>query len=153
MEKAWHSMGIDEVLSTLGTSRDGLDPEEASRRLEKYGLNELVEHRVSPLRVLARQFTSLFIVVLLAAALIAVFLGEGLEGVAIIAVVGIMVFAGFVQEYRAEKTIEALKKLSKPVARVVRGGRLVEVPSPEIVPGDIVVLREGSFIPRGSKAR
>lgn len=140
-------MGIDEVLSTLGTSRDGLDPEEASRRLEKYGLNELVEHRVSPLRVLARQFTSLFIVVLLAAALIAVFLGEGLEGVAIIAVVGIMVFAGFVQEYRAEKTIEALKKLSKPVARVVRGGRLVEVPSPEIVPGDIVVLREGSFIP------
>lgn len=144
---AWHSLPIEEVFKILDTSARGLPEEEAEKRLEKYGPNVIEEEkRVSPLRLFVNQFINPLILLLLAATGLSVLIGEILDAITIIAIVLASTVIGFVQEFRAEKAVEALKKLTSPTATVIRGGRETVVKAAEIVPGDILVLTAGDRV-------
>jgi Ca2+-transporting ATPase len=142
-------MTPEEALGSQRSSLDrGLSFEEASARSSRFGRNELAEaERKSPLRILARQFADVMVVVLLCAAVVAGFLGEPQDIAAILAIVALNGVLGFVQEFRAERAIEALQAMSAPTARVRRGGRLLTVAAFELVPGDIVLLEAGNLVP------
>ncbi len=150
-----HNLTINEVLKSLVASEDGLSEEEAKRRLAEFGYNEIEELKKSPLifRFLS-QFTHFLAVLLWVAALLS-FLseyfhpGEGMLtlGLAIVGVIFINAFFAFIQEYRAEKALEAMKKLLPFYVRVSRGGKEKEIPAREVVPGDIIFLSEGDKVP------
>jgi P-type Ca2+ transporter type 2C len=114
----------------------------------EYGPNELqAAHHVSPWTILFEQFQNVLILVLLGATALSAFLGHGVEAVAITVIVLFAVFLGFVQEYRAERAIEALRRMAAPSATVLRDGEETEVPARDLVPGDVVVLRAGNRVP------
>jgi Ca2+-transporting ATPase len=141
-------MSTEAVLDALGTSAGGLSQAEAGRRLAEHGPNVLVEAtRRTPLRLFIGQFTDFMILVLLAAAVISGLIGDYKDGIAIVAIVVLNAAIGFVQEYRAERAMEALKAMAAPTATVVRGGEPVAVPAAEIVPGDVVLLEAGGIVP------
>ena len=144
----WHVMGAQEVLASLGSVLDGLNDKEAQSRLEKYGPNELTEkHEISTLKIFIDQFKNFLIIILLAATIVSAFIGEWLDAIVIFMIVIACALLGLYQEYKAEKAVEALKKIAALTARIIRGGKEVEVPAREIVPGDIVVLRTGDKVP------
>jgi Ca2+-transporting ATPase len=151
-KQVWHTLSADEVLATLQTSSQGLSPEEAKRRLERYGLNELTaaEH-VSPWRILLSQFQNVLIVILLIATVLSVVVGHAVEAIAIAVIVLFAVLLGFIQEFRAERAIEALRQMAAPLATVIRGGREQQIAAREIVPGDIVLLHAGDKIPADAR--
>ncbi len=144
---AWTREGI-EVAAALGTDPvDGLTADEAAARLLRYGRNELIERgRKPPWRLLLEQFTNAMIIVLLAAAVVTALLGDLKDTVVILAIVVLNGIVGFVQEYRAEQALDALKRMASPTARVVRGGETLLVPAPEVVPGDLVRLDAGDIV-------
>ncbi len=126
----------------------GLEPDEAVRRLAVHGPNAIVAaRRRGPLRMLLAQFTDFMVLVLLAAAVLAGFLGEPQDIVAIVAIVVLNAVLGFVQEYRAERAMAALQALAAPHARVRRGGDTRTLPASDLVPGDVVLLEAGSLVP------
>jgi P-type Ca2+ transporter type 2C len=148
IDQAWVKE-VSAVLDALRTRRDtGLEPSEVAPRLAQYGRNEL-EGRggKTPLRILWEQLSSTMVLILIAAAVLSAFLGKPLETAAISAIIVLFALLGFVQEYRAEQAMAALKQLAVPVVRVRRGGALVELSARELVPGDIVQLEAGSSIP------
>jgi Ca2+-transporting ATPase len=166
MNKPWHAREVDDVLYELGSSREGLTSQEAQERLRKYGYNELVEKkRRSALRMFLGEFKDVFILLLIAATIFSGIIGyyelitgeaeQFLEAFAdtitISAIVLLVAITGFVQEYRAEKALEALKKMTAPKARVVRDGKEVIIPAREIVPGDIIVLESGDHVPADAR--
>ncbi|MCU0478603.1 MAG: cation-translocating P-type ATPase [Chloroflexi bacterium] len=144
---AWTREG-SEVAAALGTDPvDGLTADEAAARLLRYGRNELIERgRKPPWRLLLEQFTNAMIIVLLAAAVVTALLGDLKDTVVILAIVVLNGIVGFVQEYRAEQALDALKRMASPTARVVRGGETLLVPAPEVVPGDLVRLDAGDIV-------
>ena len=161
MEKAWHSEKVDDVLRGLDVTHEGLTSQEAQERLKKYGYNELVaKKRKSALMMFLGQFKDVFILLLIAAVIFSAIIGyydvltgaaEGVmealaDSIIIGAIVVLVAVTGFVQEYRAEKAIEAMKKLTAPKAHVVRDGQEVIIPAKEIVPGDIIVLESGDQV-------
>lgn len=126
----------------------GLSEKEAKKKLEKYGPNTLSEKKkISALKILLEQFGDFMVLILIACTLISAFMGEITEAITIIAIVIINSVLGFIQEYRTEKTMEALKGLAAPIARVIRDGRLVDIPAETIVPGDLIVLEAGDRVP------
>lgn len=127
----------------------GLTKKEAEKRLEQYGLNEIKDiSKVTPLKILLRQIKSNFIIYLLVVAvLISFFVGKSVTAYTILAVIAMVIGVGFVQEYRSEKAISALKSMLMPVSIVIRDGKEQEVESSHLVPGDILVLRNGEKIP------
>jgi len=139
------------VVEELGASLDGLSQEEAERRLREYGPNELVEKRKSPIVMLLSQFNNFLIFILLAATVISLFLGEYVDAALIIAIVALMGVAGFLQEYKAEAAIQALRRMVSPMAKVLRGGVVTTIPAREIVPGDVVLLEEGDRVPADAR--
>ncbi len=145
----WHRTTTDEALSQTGTaSRDGLSPEEAARRLAEDGPNELAEADVkSPWRILLEQFTSLLIIILILAAIASAFLGDYEDAIAIFAILVLNAVLGFRQEYKAEKTMQALRQLATPIVRVRRAGEVEEIPASDLVVGDVVLLEAGNLIP------
>ncbi|RLF00277.1 MAG: ATPase [Thermoprotei archaeon] len=143
----WHSLRIEEVLERLGTGLEGLSEAEARRRLEEYGPNELRERRVNPLLMFLRQFANFLVYILLAATLLSILLGEYVDAALILSIVVLMGFAGFLQEYKAEEAIRALKEMVAPQAKVVRDGRVRVIHARELVPGDVVLLEEGDRVP------
>lgn len=145
----WHTQDVADVLGVMGSdAQHGLTAEEAHRRLEQFGPNELQERGgKNPLLILWEQLTSTMVLILIAAAVISAFLGKPLETIAISAIVLLFALLGFVQEYRAERAIAALKQLAVPVVRVLRGGNIEQHSARELVPGDIVLLEAGSAIP------
>ena len=148
----WHTMETEEVLTQLGTSSAGLTEDEARTRLEYHGPNELVEgQRVSPLRIFLDQFKSFLIIILLVAVALSVFLGEGIDAIVIGAIVLFASGLGFIQEYRAERAMEALKRMAAPTATVIRGSEEQEIAARELVPGDIIVLSTGDRIPADAR--
>ncbi|MEM2037331.1 MAG: HAD-IC family P-type ATPase, partial [Candidatus Caldarchaeum sp.] len=149
VEESWHSLTVDETLRKLGTDAvTGLSSDEAARRLQRYGFNELEPvPKPSPLKIFFKQFANILIGLLLAALVISAFFGEIIDSIVIGVIVFFVAVVGFFQEYRAEKTLEALKKMLTPVVTVVRDGREREVSSKELVPGDIVVLTTGTKVP------
>jgi Ca2+-transporting ATPase len=145
----WHTQSTQEVLSAVNSdAKQGLHSADAYQLLEKVGYNELEERGgKSPFAILWEQFTSTMVLILIAAAVVSAFLGKPLETIAISAIVVLFALLGFVQEYRAERAIAALKQLAVPLVRVIRGGATEQVSARELVPGDVVVLEAGSAIP------
>ena len=145
---SWHALALPEVCERLSATPNGLDAAEARRRLFAIGPNELGHvHRVSPWSVLLAQFQNLLILILLIATAVSAYLGEVVEAIAIGVIVGFAILLGFIQEYRAERAIAALRKMAAPVARVLRGGTETEVPAQDLVPGDVVLLGAGDKVP------
>jgi Ca2+-transporting ATPase len=143
----WHELSAGQVLEHLATSKSGLTFPEAHRRLEKYGPNELPKRgRTSPLNVFIRQFGNLLIIILLIATALSAFLGQIVESITIAVIVFFSILLGFAQEYRAERALEALRKLSAPTAHVLRDGKEVELPARELVQGDLILLRVGDRV-------
>ncbi|MEM2901446.1 MAG: cation-translocating P-type ATPase [Candidatus Bathyarchaeia archaeon] len=144
----WHSKQVEEIFNLLKSGPEGLSSLEASLRLKRFGPNELrQEEKASPFKILLRQFTSVLMIILIAATLVSALVGEIVDAVTILAILIASAFLGFFQEYRAEKALEALKKMLSPTITVLRDGKEVEVPSRELVPGDVMILEAGDKIP------
>ena len=144
----WYTMDAKEVLENLGSSQEGLTESEVSERLEKYGYNKLAEEeKISRVKILLHQFTSPLIYILLIAAVVTTFLGEYVDTGVIMAVVLLNAVIGYLQEFKAEESVRALKQLLVAKARVIRGGRELEISGTELVPGDIVLLASGARVP------
>jgi Ca2+-transporting ATPase len=148
----WHTMEAEEVIAQLGTSSVGLTDEEARKRLEQHGPNALVEGKqISPIKIFLDQFKSFLIIILLVAVGLSAFLGEGIDAIVIGAIVLFASGLGFIQEYRAERAMEALKRMAAPTATAIRGGEEQEIPAHELIPGDIIVLSTGDRIPADAR--
>jgi len=145
----WHAMSTEDVLKKLNTAyQDGLSSEEAARRLEKYGPNQLVEKpRPGFFQLVWEQLKSFVIMLLVVAAVISLLLGEYVDAGAILAIVVLNAVLGVVQESRAEEALAALKKMAAPEAQILRDGHHTTVPASKLVPGDVVFLEAGSFVP------
>ena len=145
---SWHLKEYDVIMEELGSSLSGLSREEVDRRLEEYGPNLLKEKKKKSLfAMFLDQFKDFMIIILLAAAVISGLIGDAADTIAIIVIVVLNAVIGFVQEYRAEKALAALKKMSAPSAVVVREGAHETVPAFALVPGDIVLLEAGNVVP------
>lgn len=145
--KPWHTLPYDDVLAALSSSLDGLSDAKVAERQKTYGPNELQERAgKGPWRMLWEQFTETMILILIAAAVVSAFLGKGTETIAILVIVLLFVVLGFIQEYRAERAIAALKQIAVPRVRVRRNGELREISSRDLVPGDIVLLEAGNLV-------
>ena len=144
-----HALPIDEVAQALRTERvRGLSDQEAKLRLSQYGPNSLREApRPSFWLLLLRQFNNFLVIILIAASLISLVLGEFIDATAIMAIVVLNTILGVVQESKAEEALAALKKMAAPEATVVRDGHVRTIPAADLVPGDVVILEAGDFIP------
>jgi Ca2+-transporting ATPase len=144
----WHQKSADGIFEELKASPQGLSSEEAQKRLEQYGSNELTEKKKkTPFMMFLDQFRDFMIIVLIAAAIISGFIGDITDTIAIIVIVMLNAVIGFVQEYRAEKAMAALKKMAASVATVIRSGVPANIPAAELVPGDMVSLEAGKIVP------
>ncbi len=147
-EREWHSLQADEVLKHLEVQEMGLSSEEVEKRLAHYGPNQLREApRPGFLALLWAQLNNFVVILLIVASVISALLGDYVEAAAIMAIVVLNAVLGIVQEQRAEQALAALKKLAAPDAQVIRDGVRSAVPSYNLVPGDIVFLESGNFIP------
>jgi Ca2+-transporting ATPase len=144
----WHQKNIKDIVDELLSSPNGLSLVEARKRLEKYGLNVLKEtKKKTPFMMFLDQFRDFMILVLIAAAIISGIIGELSDTIAIVVIVVLNAIVGFVQEYRAERAMAALKKMAAQTATVIREGNPLDIPASELVPGDIVALEAGKIVP------
>ncbi len=151
-ENACHAYAVDDVFALLGSAPQGLSSDEARKRLAQYGPNALqAARRVSPWEILFEQFKNVLIVILLIATVISFFLGHGVESIVIAIIVLFAVLLGFIQEYRAERAIEALQQMAAPTAAVLRDGREVRIPARDLVPGDVILLHTGDRVPADAR--
>jgi len=149
---SWYTVEVDEALSLLASTKEGLTQQAAEERLKQVGPNELkAGQRSTPLVIFIEQFKNIFVIILLLAAGISAVLGHGVEALAIAVIVLFSVILGFVQEYRAERAIEALREMSAPTATVLRGGDEVEIPARDLVPGDVILLKAGDRVPADAR--
>jgi len=145
---AWHQKPVEAIFSEVDSDAAGLSQTAAKTRLLKHGPNELIEKKKKSLfQMFLDQFKDFMIMVLIAAAVIAGVIGELSDTIAIVVIVVINAVIGFVQEYRAEKAMAALKKMAAAVAIVLRDGSPASIPAGEIVPGDVVLLEAGRIVP------
>ncbi|MGZ5135124.1 MAG: cation-translocating P-type ATPase, partial [Flavitalea sp.] len=144
----WHQQDIQQTFETLQTTANGLTSGEVASRLERKGYNEIVEKKKkTPLMMFLLQFKDFMIIVLIGAAVLAGVFGDVVDTVAIILIVILNAIIGFIQEYRAEKAIDALKMMAASQAVVLRDGHLAIIPAREIVTGDIVKIEAGNTVP------
>ena len=145
--QTWHSRSPEAVLIRFASTPEGLSSQEAVRRFDLYGPNELKEgKRITPLRAFLGQFKSLIIWILIVAGVISGFLGEAIDCIAILAIVVLNAVIGFYQEFKAEQSIAALRKLTAPQATVCRDGQVATIPASGLVIGDILVLGAGNLV-------
>ena len=146
MEKQnWHNLDKEEILRVLNSRLQGLTIEEAKVRLSECGPNVLKEaKKTSALALFLEQFKSFLILILLLATAISVIIGEVVEGLIILSIVIMAAVLGFIQNFRAEKALQALKKMVAPLARVIRDGKEQEILAQELVPGDIILVNAGA---------
>jgi len=148
----FHQKTVAQLFKEWNSSEKGLTNEEANKRLLKFGPNEIQKQKTLSLwKLLWNQVANFIIYVLIGAAVVSALIGETTDAIIIFAIVILNILFGFAQEYKAEKAIESLRKLSSPKTLVLREGKVVEVPSKEIVPGDILVIEEGSHIPADAR--
>ncbi len=148
----YYAMSIEEVLKSLKTSEEGLTENEAKRRLESHGANELEKAKeITPFQIFFRQFTSFIVVILIAAMAVSLLIGAALDAIVIFVIIIINGILGFTQEYRAGKEIDALRKLSALKARVVRSGNEMEIDSRELAKGDVILLESGGKVPADAR--
>jgi Ca2+-transporting ATPase len=147
-----HSLSKDEVLSKLASKESGLTQQEAKERLTKFGRNELKkEKQQSPIILFFRQFTDILIIILLIATGLSLAIGEDIDALIIFAIVIASALLGFVEEFRSEKAVEALKKMAAPTAIVVRDSKEIKIPAIELVPGDVILLFTGDKVPADAR--
>jgi len=152
MAKQWHSKTAQEVMSELKITSKGLTTQQAQERLAQYGLNELKKEKgKSPLKLLLGQFTDILMIILLIAIALSFAVGEVTDAAIILAIVVASATLGFTQEYRSEKAVEALKKMTAPTANVLRDGKEVRIPATQLVPGDVILLYTGDKIPADAR--
>ncbi|MDH5376023.1 MAG: HAD-IC family P-type ATPase, partial [Candidatus Bathyarchaeota archaeon] len=145
-------MKINEAMRALNARMDGLSSEEAQKRLQEFGPNELKkEKRKSPIKLFFEQFTNILIIILLVATVLSFAVGEAYDAIVIIAIVVACAVLGFTQEYKAEKALEALKKMTAPTALVLRDGRELQLETRDVVPGDILLLYTGDKVPADAR--
>src|SRR5512143_2033673 len=144
----WHTLETQEAVRQIHSDlENGLTAAEAERRLAEYGPNELIERAgKSPWAILWEQFTGIMVVMLIISAVVSVILGETIDAVGIMVIVGLNAVLGFVQAYRAEQAMAALKRMAVPRVRVRREGHLQEVTALSLVSGDIILLETGNTI-------
>ncbi len=155
----WHTMDVDEIRRTVRTNINvGLSDEEVSKRLQENGLNKLQDKKRENIFIrFCKQFNDFMIIILIIASAISAVMayiegtGDYIDSIIIIAIVVFNACLGLVQESKAEKSIEALKKMSTPVAKVKRNGKIMEVDSEQIVVGDIIILEAGSYVPADAR--
>jgi Ca2+-transporting ATPase len=152
MNKNWHNLEIAEVFNSLDSKREGLSNGEAQRRLTQFGPNELAEKKkISPWVILLEQFKNFLIIILLVAVALSAVMGEVADAIVIFVIVLFAAGLSFVQEYRAERAMEALKRMAAPTASVLRDRMEIEISATELVPGDIILLRTGDKIPADAR--
>jgi len=150
--KNWHNLEVSEVLTSLDSNREGLSHGEAQRRLTQFGANELAEKKkVSPWVILLEQFKNFLIIILLVAVALSAIMGEVADAGVIFVIVLFAAGLSFIQEYRAERAMEALKRMAAPSASVLRDRMEIEISATELVPGDIILLRTGDKIPADAR--
>jgi len=151
--KLWHAMEPLQVLKELNSDPyQGLSKDEVKRRLEKYGYNELKkEEKISLLTLFFNQFKNILIIILIIAIVLSALVGEVVDAMIIAVIVVFCAVLGFIQEYRAERALEALKKMLSPTITLLREGKEEEVPTKDIVPGDIMLLEAGDKIPADAR--
>jgi len=143
----WHALKKEEALKKLNSNLQGLTEIEARKRLEKYGKNIIKElYKINPAKIFFKQFKSFLVYILLFATLFSLIIKHYIDAGVIFAIIILNSTLGSIQEYKAEKSILKLKKLMRPKARVFREGRLKKINAEEVVPGDILVLKEGDKI-------
>ena len=151
----WYTKDLETITKELRSNVErGLNEEEVHRRIEKYGKNRLKEKKKESMFVrFIKQFNDFMIIILIIASIVSAVIayvegsGDYIDSIIIIAIVIFNAIMGLVQETKAEKSLEALKKLSAPISKVRRSGKVVEVDSSEVVPGDIVILEAGNYVP------
>ncbi|MEW6584458.1 MAG: cation-translocating P-type ATPase [Nitrospirota bacterium] len=144
----WHQKDIETVMQEMRSSLQGISSDDAAKRLEAYGPNSLKEKRPrSRLAMFVDQFGDFMILVLIAAAVVSGIIGELSDTIAIVVIVVLNAIIGFIQEYRAEKAMAALRKMAAPTSKIIRNGKPETIRSAEIVPGDMVVLDAGAVVP------
>ena len=149
---AWHSLSQEAACELLNSKPDGLTSDEASKRLYETGPNEIqTAKRVSAWEILLEQFKNVLILILLGATVISLLLGHGVESIVIAIIVLFAVFLGFIQEFRAERAIEALRQMAAPTASVFRDGVETRIPARDLVPGDVILLHTGDRIPADAR--
>lgn len=165
LANVWHEMKKEDVIESLRTAPSGLSTKDARARLDEYGYNELKEKkRRTALEMFLGEFKDVFILLLIAATIFSVAVGyyESLsthagffetytDAITIAIIVFLVAVAGFIQEYRAEKALDALKKLTAPKARVIRDGKETVIPAREVVPGDILAVESGDTVPADAR--
>ena len=145
--KSWYQQTEGDILENLHVTKDGHTPEAAAELLESKGENVLeAGKRKSTLQVFLSQFADLLVIILIIAAVISAFTGSGESTIVIIAVIILNAILGTVQHKKAEKSLDSLKSLSSPSAKVIRGGRKIEIASKDVVPGDILLLEAGDLV-------
>ena len=148
----YYQKNIKDIFKIIETSDKGLTSKEVDLRLKKYGLNELKEKKkISPVKIFLNQFNSIIIWVLIGAIILSLIVGERIDSMVIGVIVILNAIFGFIQEYKAEKSIEALRKMAHPKAKVIRNGKEIEINSNQIVPGDIIILQEGDRVPADAR--
>jgi P-type Ca2+ transporter type 2C len=148
----WHTLTQDAAFERLGSLPNGLTSAEAAKRLLKTGPNEIqAAKRISAWEILLEQFKNILILILLGATVISLFLGHGVESIVIAVIVLFAVLLGFIQEYRAERAIEALRKMAAPTASVLRDRDEIEIAARDLVPGDVIILHTGDRIPADAR--
>jgi len=144
----WHSLESAKIFELTNSSADGLSSDDAKERLEQYGQNELVEKKKrSPWLLFLNQFSDFMILVLVAAAIISGIIGDLTDTIIILVIILLNAIVGFVQEYRAEKAISALKKMAALQVLALRDGVASKIPTAGLVPGDVVLLEAGNSVP------
>ncbi|MDR0271057.1 calcium-translocating P-type ATPase, SERCA-type [Paenibacillus sp.] len=148
-QKAWHQMDVEDLQQVLGVNpQKGLTEEQADERRMQHGINELSEgKKISIFALFLNQFKDFMVLVLLGATLVSGLLGEYLDAVTIITIIMLNGVLGFIQEFRAERSLHALKQLSAPSAKVIRDGKTVVIPAKMLVPGDVILLESGDRVP------
>jgi Ca2+-transporting ATPase len=143
----WHTIDSDKAIQVLQTNSEGLSTSDVKKRLEKHGFNELREEKGRPpFFIFFDQFKEFLMILLLVAVFISVLVGEIIDATMIFAIVIASAMLGFFQEYKAERSLEALKRMVTPKAHVLRNGEEAEIPAKEIVPGDILILKTGDKV-------
>ncbi len=148
-DKEYHARSFEEVVRELGSDLEhGLSQGEAQARLRRFGANELTERpRPGFLALLWDQFNNYLVILLIGAAVVALLLGEYVDSIAIMCIVVLNAVIGVIQESKAEQALTALKKMAAPNAQVIRDGRQLTIPARELVPGDVVLLEAGNYVP------
>jgi len=151
-EQNYYKLTIEETFEKLATSSNGLSDQEVEKRIKIHGYNEIKEKEKEPAwKLLLSQFNNLLIYILIASAVISLFLGKTIEPIAIIVIVVLAGITGFIQEYQANKAIESLRKMASPHAKVRRSGKIYEILAKELVPGDIILLAAGDKVPADAR--